>query len=260
LPPILDWTLLIVVALYGLAFGSFLNVVGYRVPRGESIVFPNSYCPKCHARIRWHDLIPVLSWLILGGKCRNCRQPISAMYPLIELATGILFAATYAATPLNHWPQMIAWWLFWLLLMAVVATDLTSMKVPDVISLPGAVVVFAAAVITGIQGWVASLLGAVGCFLVLFAIHLVTRGNMGMGDVKLYLSIGAMLGCVGGLESLVIASFYGTVIGLTLRALGVLRRRQHIPFVPFIALGVITVAFFGKELTDWYVHGLLNLQ
>ncbi len=242
-----------------MAFGSFLNVVGYRVPRGESIVVPNSYCPNCRTRIRWYDLIPVLSWLILRGKCRHCRQPISATYPLIELATAVLFAVTYAVTPLNEWPQMVAWWLFWLLLMAVVATDLNAMKVPDVLSLPGAIVVYVAAVSTGIQGWLPSLLGALGCCLVLFGIHVVTRGNMGMGDVKLYLSIGAMLGFVGGLESLVIASFYGTVIGLSLRAAGILRRRQHIPFVPFIALGVITVAFFGRDLTNWYLHGLLQL-
>jgi prepilin signal peptidase PulO-like enzyme (type II secretory pathway) len=242
--------------LFGLLFGSFINVVGYRVPRGESVVFPRSHCPHCGRTLSAWELIPVVSWLALGGRCRTCRVPIPLRYPCIELAAGALLALT--AVHAQSVLAGLAWSVFWLLLLAAVATDLTSLRVPDVLSLPGAVVVLALAILSGVRGAGGALLGMAGCALTLWGIHLLSRGRMGLGDVKLYASIGAMLGFWGGVESLVLASLYGTVIGYGMRAAGRLKPREPVPFVPFIAMGVVTAVWFGDALTGWYLRVVLG--
>jgi prepilin signal peptidase PulO-like enzyme (type II secretory pathway) len=244
------------IATLGALLGSFLNVVGYRLPRGESIVSPGSHCTHCGRPLRSHELIPMLSWLVLRGKCRSCGQSISVRYPLLEAATACLFAATFLAFP--EWPVRVGWMVFWLVVMAAVSTDLYAMMVPNALSLPGAVVMFVVSVCTGLQHWMGAVVGLAGCFTLLLAIHLLSGGNMGLGDAKLYLSIGAALGAVQGIESLVFASFYGTVIGLVLRAVGWLERRQYVPFVPFIAMGVVTAVFWGHALSGWYFHEVLR--
>ncbi|MCL6598563.1 MAG: prepilin peptidase [Alicyclobacillus macrosporangiidus] len=241
---------------FGLLFGSFINVVGYRVPRGESVVFPRSHCPDCGRTLSAWELIPAVSWLVLGGRCRTCRHPIPLRYPCIELAAGALFAST--AVHADRLPIGLAWSVFWLLLLATVATDLTSMRVPNVLTLPGAVVVLGLAIASGVRSAGGALLGMAGCTLTLWGIHLLSRGRMGLGDVKLYASIGAMLGFWGGLESLVLASAYGTVIGYGMRAVGWLKPRQPVPFVPFIAMGVVTAVWFGDALTRWYLRVVLG--
>ncbi|MCL6517748.1 prepilin peptidase [Alicyclobacillus sp.] len=240
----------------GTLFGSFIHLVGWRVPRGESIVRPRSHCPSCGRTLSAWELVPVLSWLALGGRCRTCRTPIPVRYPCVELAAGTLFAltATHAANPI----AAVAWAVFWLLLLAVVVTDLTTMRVPDVLSLPGAGVVLVLSVVSGAQRPLAAVAGMAGCALVLVLLHLVSRGQMGLGDAKLYLSIGAMLGFWGGLGSLVLASAFGTVIGYGMRWAGWLKPRQPIPFVPFIAMGVVTVVWFGHPLTRWYLHAVFG--
>lgn len=253
----LQITVLFFVFVYGLLFGSFVNVVAYRVPRGESIVRPRSHCPHCMHTLSAMELVPVLSWLALGGQCRNCRLPIALRYPLLELATASLFAATYLWTP--NWGERCAWWFFWLLLMAVVGTDLTSMRVPNVLSLPGAVLAFLFSVLSGVQTWSHGILGGATCFITMLAIHLLSGGKMGMGDVKLYLAIGVMLGPLLGLESLVLASFVGAMIGGLMRWTGLLGRRQYMPFVPYIAVGVVLVVFFGYAINTWYLQQVLGL-
>ncbi|GGJ09491.1 type 4 prepilin-like proteins leader peptide-processing enzyme [Alicyclobacillus cellulosilyticus] len=243
--------------LFGLLFGSFANVVGERLPRGESLFLPRSHCRGCGRTLAWYELIPVLSWLGLRGRCRTCHAGIPVRYPLLELAGGVLFATSATVSATGY--MMLAWWAFWLLLLCVTACDLVAMRVPDVLSLPGALIMVGLAAATGIQPWRGALAGAVGCAGVLWGIHWLSRGRMGMGDVKLYLSIGGMLGFWGGVLSLVFASFYGTVIGLGLRLTGRLKPRQPIPFVPFITAGVATAAWWGKALIHWYVHVALGL-
>ncbi len=247
---------LAVITLLGLLFGSFLNVVAYRVPRHESIVHPGSYCTSCHHELRPWDLIPVLSWIILRGRCRYCRAPISIRYPMLEIATSLLFlwSGLHTILPL----QRITWWVFWMLLMAVVGTDLTSMKVPNVLSYSGAIIVFLLSGLSGIQTWKLAVTGALTCFAVLFLIFLLSRGNMGLGDAKLYVSIGAILGPGQGIESLIFASFIAALIGIVLRFMKVLKPRQHIPFVPFIAGGVVITVLYGSQL--WQSYQLLILH
>jgi prepilin signal peptidase PulO-like enzyme (type II secretory pathway) len=254
----LEFMMLILVFTYGLVFGSFVNVVAYRVPRGESIIRPRSHCPHCEHALSVRELVPVLSWLMLKGRCRVCHHPISLRYPLLELATASLFVATYLSVP--GWEGRLAWWVFWLLLMMVVGTDLTSMRVPNALSIPGALVTCTISVICGVQSWQQAVLGALVCFFTMLAISLLSGGKMGMGDVKLYLSIGGMLGPVVGLESLVLASFAGAIFGGTLRAVGLLGRRQYMPFVPYIAVGVILVAFFAHDINTWYLTHILGLK
>lgn len=249
---------LVLVFVYGLLFGSFINVVAYRVPRGESIVRPRSHCTTCSRTLTAGELIPVFSWVILGGRCKGCRSPISVRYPLLEFATATTFAATCLWTP--DWGARVAWWVFWLLLFSVVGTDLTSMRVPNVLSIPGACVTFLCAWLLGVQTWEMSLLGGIVCFLGLFSIHWVSGGKMGMGDVKLYLSIGTMLGPAAGIETLVVASFAGSIIGGLMRWTGLLKRRQYMPFVPYIAIGVLVVTFFGQAIESWYLHHVLALS
>lgn len=250
--------MLMLVFLYGLIFGSFVNVVAYRVPRGESIFRPRSRCPHCEHTLSMWELVPVLSWLMLKGRCRTCQNPISLRYPLLELASASLFGATYLAVP--GWSGRFAWWIFWLLLMMVVGTDLTSMRVPNVLSIPGAFVTCGLSIICGVHSWQQTVIGALLCFFTMLAIHLLSGGKMGMGDVKLFLSIGGMLGPVAGLEALVLASFAGAIIGGTMRLVGLLGRRQYMPFVPYIAVGVILMAYFARDLNTWYVTHILGLN
>ncbi|WDL96987.1 prepilin peptidase [Alicyclobacillus sp. ALC3] len=240
---------------FGAVVGSFLNVVAYRVVRGESIVHPRSHCTTCATTLSPVELVPLLSWLFLRGRCRTCGAVIPMRYAVIELCTATLFALTTVTVPFGL--KWLAWGVFWALLTTVVATDLTAMRVPNVLSLGGAVVVTALVGLSGIHPWWSGLLGALEAAGVLLLLQLVSRGGMGMGDVKLYLSVGAMLGFLPGLESLIVASLFGSVVGLSMRAVGWLRAREHVPFVPYIAIGVVVVVFFGHTMSSWYLSHVL---
>jgi prepilin signal peptidase PulO-like enzyme (type II secretory pathway) len=241
---------------FGLLFGSFLNVVGYRVPRGESIAFPPSHCPKCNRQLKAIELIPVFSWIFLGGRCRTCKSEISVRYPLIETITAILFALTgmkgYA------WPEMLAWCLFWMLLVSAMACDFTSMRIPNVLSYSGGITILIVATLTHIHPFGFLLLGGGVCFFAIFLIHILSGGKMGLGDAKLYFSIGVMLGPWYGLLSLAFASAFGTVIGLFLRSVSLLSKNEPVPFVPYICIGVILAAFYGHSFIVWYMNLLLH--
>ncbi len=243
---------LIFIGMIGAFIGSFLNVVAYRVPRNESISFPGSHCPHCRHPLKPWELIPILSWVFLRGRCHYCHRPISVRYPILELLTTCLFLWTAFHT--SYLPARLAWWAFWMLLVAAVGTDLTSMRVPDVLTYPGAVIILLLTGMSGVQPWGSAVIGAFVCFLLLVFIHIVSRGNMGLGDAKLYFSIGAIFGPALGIESLVIASASGAVIGLILRACGVLQARQKIAFVPYIATGVIVTALFGHAWLQAYMR------
>lgn len=241
--------------IFGSLFGSFLNVVGYRVPKGESIFWPGSHCPICHRALKPYELIPICSWLVLGGKCKTCNSDISIRYPIIELASAALWTASYLFLP--NWPLRIIWCFFWFLMLACVATDLTSMRVPNILSLPGFLIIFFLSIWSGQQYWLYALGGALLGSSMIFLVHLLSRGNMGLGDAKLYLSIGAFLGPVETVLSFVLAAFAGSLLGILMRMTGLIGKQEKIPFVPYIFIGVILSAFFGKSLLSWYVH-LLN--
>ena len=242
---------LVIIGMLGAILGSFVNVVGYRVPRQESIAFPGSHCVVCGHRLRYYELIPVLSFLFLRGKCRKCKSSISLRYPMIEIVSTFLFL--YTAISVSSPLARIAWWLFWLFLLACVATDITSFRVPNILTYPASIVFVLLSGFFGIQPWGMAIGGAFLCFFVLVAIHFLSRGNMGLGDAKLYFSIGAMLGPALGIETLVLASASGAMIGIFMRIVGWLEAKQKIAFVPHIAVGVILTVLFGHTWLHDYV-------
>lgn len=250
----------IYIFLIGICIGSFLNVCIFRIPEGKSIVYPPSACPACGNGIRWYDNIPVLSYLLLRGKCRHCRYPISVRYPLVELLTG-LFAWVTWMTFGFQWDTVI----FFILIAALITItfiDLDHRIIPDIISLPGIPLGFLASFALSNVTWLESLLGIVigGGILLIIAVGyklLTGKEGMGGGDIKLLAMIGAFLGWQGVLFTIMISSFTGTIVGLMLMLRSNQGTKLAVPFGPFLAIGAITYLFFGSQLIEWYIYGFL---
>ncbi len=243
---------LVAVMAFGAMIGSFLNVVIHRVPREESIVFPNSRCPSCGTSIRPYDNVPVLSWLFLRGRCRHCQSPISALYPGVELATALLVAAAVLDFGLSG--RMVVAALFCAVLVAVTATDLTHRIIPNRIVVPAAVVILVAQ--TALEPSPQWALGALGASGFLFLAVVAYPAGMGMGDVKLALVMGAALG-----KTVPVALMLGMLAALVPAAIllarhGSAARKMGIPFGPFLALGSVVALFFGEQLVDLYLAAL----
>jgi leader peptidase (prepilin peptidase)/N-methyltransferase len=245
-------------AFLGLLVGSFLNVVIWRVPRKESVVTPASHCPGCDAPISPRDNIPVLSWVLLRGRCRHCQVHISARYPLIELACAALFGAIGAR--FAHSWALPAYLVFGAGLLAISVIDLEHYIIPNRIVYPlGFASVPLLALGAGLEGewwWFArALIGAAGAFSALFVIHVASPRGMGFGDVRLSFLIGLYLGYLGALDvpvGLFLGFAYGAVIGVLLIATGLRTRKQHVPFGPFLAAGAMTMILVGGPILDWY--------
>ncbi|QQS42043.1 MAG: prepilin peptidase [Acidobacteriota bacterium] len=268
--------------LFGSAVGSFLNVVIHRVPREESIVLPSSACPKCGKAIKGYDNIPILSWLILGGKCRNCKEPISARYPAVELLTGLLWVACFWQIGFNAFlPVAIV---FVTVMLALIFIDAEHMILPNVITYPLLVaallvrIVFPLTVgalyftdilsfpLTELAGrplWLVSLAGAVlgglfggGSLWLIGEIWKRLRGvdAMGMGDVKMMFGVGALLGLKLTFLAIFIGAFAGAVAGIGYIAYQKEKDLQaQIPFGIFLGAGSIIAILFGDPLIDWYL-------
>ncbi len=242
-------------AAVGLTIGSFLNVCILRLPRGESVVFPASRCPRCGTALRWYHNIPLLSWLLLRGRCAYCASPISVRYPAIELLTGIVFALH---GPVFGWDPLL---MFRLLLAAALIVlafiDIEHRILPNAITLPGVVVGVAGSFWLP-PGWVASLLGVLLGGGVLWLIgeayfRLRRVEGMGMGDVKMLAMIGAFLGWRAVVVTLVLASCAGALVGLAM-----LRRQEDgmryaLPFGTFLSAGALAASLAGEPLIAWYL-------
>ena len=234
----------------GLALGSFLNVVAARVPRKTSIVKPASACMECKTPIARRDNVPVVSWLVLRGRCRACRTRISPLYPAVELVTALLIAGCVLAFGLSA--RMVVAAFFCAVLVAISAIDLTHRIIPNSIVLPAFVVVLVAqTLLEPSPEWALAALGASGFLFLAVLIH---PAGMGMGDVKLALLMGAMLGktvpvalMLGMLAALVPAAFL-------LARHGSKARKMGIPFGPFLALGSVIALFAGDQIVDWYLN------
>jgi len=263
----------VVIGLLGLVIGSFLNVVIYRVPLGKSIVSPPSACPRCGTHIRARDNVPVLSWLVLRGKCRTCGEPISIRYPLVELGTGVAFfivgllfvppilAAVNGPSIVAAVFVLVAYLYLAAIAVALALIDIDVRKLPNVIVLPsylvGAVLFTAAAFLTADFG---SLLRAgiamAALALAYFLMVLVYPGGMGMGDVKLAGVIGLYLGWAGWGPVFVgaLAAFVlGGVFGIVLMATGRATRKTGIPFGPWMLVGASFGILFGSGVLDAYL-------
>jgi leader peptidase (prepilin peptidase)/N-methyltransferase len=233
----------------GLALGSFLNVVAARVPRRTSIVSPASACMECGTPIGWRDNIPVVSYLVLRGRCRHCGTKISALYPAVELATALLIAACVLDFGLSG--RAVVGAIFCAVLVAVTATDLTHRIIPNRIVLPAfAVILVLQTAIEPSPQWI---LGALAASGFLFLAVLAYPAGMGMGDVKLALVMGAALGKTVPV-ALMLGMFTALVPAVFLLARhGSAARKMGIPFGPFLALGSVVALFFGEQLIDAYM-------
>jgi leader peptidase (prepilin peptidase)/N-methyltransferase len=265
----------------GACIGSFLNVLIHRIPNEESIVFPNSACPKCKNPIKPYDNIPILSWLILGGKCRNCKNPISPRYPTVELITALLFLLVYWQIGFNPFLPVVL--VFVAAIVALIFIDAEHMILPDVINFPllffALIVRLSFALAFGnayfsdlklfplnqmdnLPIWLVSLIGAAlgglvgGGFLWLVgAIWKKLRGvdAMGLGDVKMMFAVGAILGWRLTFLSIFLGAFSGAIIGIV-----VISRQKdkdlqtQIPFGIFLGIGSILALLFGEQMIKWY--------
>jgi len=246
--------------LIGLALGSFINVCIYRLPLGKSILRPPSSCPHCDRKIRFYDNIPLISYLILLGRCRYCGHPISRRYPAVEALTGLISLALFTRYGLNY--QYAAMLLFTGALVTVSFIDLEHQIIPDRISLPGIAAGLTNAVIMGHISLVDSLIGIFAgggiLFLIGKAYQLITgREGMGGGDVKLLAMIGAWLGWKSLAFVALFASLTGAVLGSAFLFLSGKGYRVRIPFGPFLCLGALFYLFFGRQFVNWYLHLLM---
>jgi leader peptidase (prepilin peptidase)/N-methyltransferase len=244
-----------VLALAGAVIGSFLNVVAYRLPRGESLVAPRSRCPACGVQIAAHDNVPVVSWMVLGGRCRSCHGRISPQYPLVEALTAALYVAVGVQTEMSPelWPGLA----LMTLLVAVSAIDIEHRIIPNRLLLVGAV---AALALWGLadparlpENLIAA--AAAGAFFGLAAFAY--PAGMGMGDVKLAAVMGLFLGRSVA-PALFVALAAGALVGIgMLIAHGASARKRGVPFGPFLAIGGIVGQLFGESMVDWYADTFL---
>lgn len=247
----------IVVFVFGLCVGSFLNVCIYRVPESKSIAYPGSMCPLCGAKIQFYDNIPLLSYALLKGRCRNCRTPISLRYPLVELLSGALAVSILIRYGLT--PEAAVIFVFVAVLIVITFIDIDHRIIPDVISLPGIAAFFLAARLIPTVTWRDSLIGIVvgggSLFLVAWLYHLITRKEgMGGGDIKLLAMIGAMIGWKGVLFTIFASSATGTVVGLIVMLIKRQNMKLAVPFGPFLAFGAVVYLFYGPQLIAWYLQ------
>ena len=249
--------LMIFVFVFGLCVGSFLNVCIHRIPESKSIVSPGSMCPRCGQTIRFYDNIPLLSYLLLRGRCRNCRTSISIRYPLVELLSGALAVSVVLKYGLT--PEAAAVYGFIAVLTVITFIDIDHRIIPDVISLPGIAAFFLAARLVPSVTWKDSLIGILAgggsLLLVAWIYHLVTRKEgMGGGDIKLLAMIGAMVGWKGVLFTIFVSSATGTVIGLIVMLVQRRNLKLAVPFGPFLAFGAVAYLFVGPQVIQWYLQ------
>jgi leader peptidase (prepilin peptidase)/N-methyltransferase len=248
------WLIAFYAGMAGLVIGSFLNVVIYRLPIGQSLVTPPSRCRKCGYSLRWFDNIPVLSWLFLRGRCRKCGVSVSWQYPLVELITGVLFLLVVWLTPMG--PLVAARLILVCILIVLFGIDLEHQILPNSITLPGIVIglLFSLVAPPGIKdALIGTLLGGGILYAIAYAYFLWRREEgMGMGDVKMLAMIGAFLGWKAVLVTIVLASLSGAVIGVGMMSMQKGDMKYALPFGTFLALGALAAMFVGEPLVAWY--------
>ncbi|HEV2601103.1 MAG TPA: prepilin peptidase [Candidatus Babeliales bacterium] len=240
-------------------WGSFLNVVAYRLLHNENIVWPRSACPHCKTEIAWYDLIPVISWLMLRGKCRTCHQPISILYPLIELFTGVLFTAAYIL--ISH-QFLIAYYIFFSALIVTIRSDLETMLISRFVTLfliPLGLLFsfFNALPISTLDSLLGALFGYLSLYIVAQIFWWCTKKEgIGEGDFELLAFIGSFTGLYGCWMSLTIGSIIGSILGLLYMIITKSDRSLKIPFGPFLALGAITSVLLQTSLASsiWHLY------
>lgn len=252
--------------LFGLLIGSFLNVCIYRLPRNLSVVRPSSMCPHCRAKIRWYDNVPLLSFLILGGRCRICRNKISLRYPMVELLGGLSLWVAFRVFGLSAYGLSAA--VLFCAFVVVSFIDFEHQIIPDEITLPGIVLGLAFSAffpawhgtdlhLGGVMGSVIGLAvgGGILWIMGVFGEWVFKKESMGGGDVKLLAAIGAFIGWHGVLLTIFCASLLGACAGLVMK---ITRGSERLPFGPYLAVGAVLHILWGPEMLSWYVRSVLN--
>ncbi len=248
----------IIIFSFGACIGSFLNVCIYRIPRKKSIVFPGSFCPLCNTSIPFYLNIPILSYLLLKGKCRYCNAPISFRYPLVEVLTG--FAATALVLTFSLSMTALFWFIFISVLIIISFIDIDFQIIPDIISLPG-IIMFASSSfflseISFKQTIAGIIVGGGSLYLIGLFYYLIRKQEgMGGGDVKLLAMIGAATGWKGVLFTAFTGSLFGTIAGIIIMiTTKVADIKLKIPFGPYLSSGAVIYIFFGHRLIAWYLN------
>ncbi len=241
----------------GAMVGSFLNVCICRLPKGESIVTPRSHCPQCQTLIRFYDNIPLLSYLVLRGKCRSCRAPISIQYPIVEGVTALGSLVLFLKFGLS-WENLL-YFSFLSALIVITVIDLYHQIIPDVISLPGIGIGLLTSLVlphlTPLNSLTGVLLGGGSLFLVATLYQwFFKREGMGGGDVKLLAMVGAFLGWKAVILTILLSSFIGSITGIIFIAVKGKDLKYAIPFGPFLSLGAVLSLFWGEEIVRWYLY------
>ena len=247
---------IILIFVLGLIVGSFSNVCIYRIPRNESIIYPASHCPKCLSKIKPVDNIPLLSFILLRGRCRNCKTKISIQYPMVELLCGLIYLIIYLIFGLSV--QTLVYIILSSALIIIAFIDLNEQIVPDVISLPGIVIGFILSFFVSYISFISSALGVLfggGIILIIgLAGSLIFKKEaMGGGDVKLAAMIGAFLGWRYIVISLFLGFFLGALTGIILILSKIKSREDTVPFGPFIVLGSFITLLWGEQIISWYI-------
>lgn len=262
--------LVVVVGVYGAMLGSFLNVCVWRLPRNESVIQPRSRCPSCGTPVAWYDNIPLVSWLLLGARCRHCRAAISVQYPLVELAVALIWAGSLARNGLSV--EALAAAVFVTLLLGIALMDARFYVIPDWFSLGGAVVGLAFALVPGGLAWYLAVLGAALGYGLLWAVRWAgdvalrrgwiggkeletvleegeERTTMGEGDLRMMAMVGTFLGPGGVLLTVFLGALVGSIVFVPLRLLG---KQVAVPFGVFLAAGAVAALLVGPQLLGWY--------
>lgn len=260
-----DTAVYILIFLLGLCFGSFLNVVVFRLPQGQSLLSPPSSCPSCGNRLGPVDLIPLLGYLLLKGRCRFCGEKISLQYPLVELAVGCLFLAVFSKFKLTVDAFFYLTLLYILLGTALI--DLRHRIVPNTLvgaGLAAGLVLFLVSTAARNLNWpggavlsasfLHAVLGALVGTLIILVIILVSRGGMGAGDMKLMALIGFYVGLRGTAVVLLLGFIFGALVGITYMIMGRVGRKDALPFAPYLALAALFQVFWGDRIWEWYIN------
>jgi len=246
------YLLLTLYIILGLFIGSFLNVVALRIPNKESIIYPPSHCPTCNHRLSFLDLVPIFSYLGLKGKCRYCGEKISPIYPFGEFITLIVFLLI--PYYFGYSKELIVAYPFAIIMIAITLSDIRYHIIPNAITYPGFILLLILRLFVHTGSIWTYLIGTlVGGGLLLF-IAILSRGGMGGGDVKIYFIIGLVLGWQQTLLSIFFASAIGAIVGVLLIALGLVKRKQMVPFGPSIFLGTMLAYFLGNDIWNWYFN------
>lgn len=238
--------------LFGSAIGSFLNVCIYRIPKKESIVFPSSHCPACNKKIKPYDNIPIISYILLKGRCRECGERISFQYPLVEFlnAAGYVIMVWKFGASINA----VIYALLFSALIVVTFIDLEHQIIPDRITLPGILIGFILGATVLPVGWLNSLIGLLLGGGLFYLVAVASRGGMGGGDIKLIAMLGAFLGWRYTLLTIFLGALAGAIVGLSLMVFKGKGRKHPVPFGPFLALGAIASLLWGNDIINWYIN------